>query len=214
MFEEELGLYHENMFAIFDQKFCVPSEEVTGKKYGFIRDLNKIWTSSACKDYAKQTNYAFGPENTIMLESEEEQCFNCWRNSLVVDRYEREDVWPTIGSVDDHRNQVSILKSIRNDLFAILDSQKGDVREFLAHNCGNEPKLDIKFGPFLRKARKMKYDGPQEDGNLIEVISDGEVEKENQDELNEKENQQEPGPVVSKDAGLKELTEKVEDLKI
>ena len=31
MFEDDNGLYHEHMFAMFDQKFCVPSQEVTGK---------------------------------------------------------------------------------------------------------------------------------------------------------------------------------------
>lgn len=45
MFEEDIGLYQENMFAIFDQQFCEENSEITGEKWGFIRDLDKVWDS-------------------------------------------------------------------------------------------------------------------------------------------------------------------------
>ena len=41
------------MFATFDQKFCKSSPEITGEKWGFIRDLNMIWESQPCKDLYK-----------------------------------------------------------------------------------------------------------------------------------------------------------------
>lgn len=114
-----------------------------------------------------------------MLESDEEQCFNNWRNSLVVDRYEREDVWPSLGSEDEHRDQVQILKLLRNDLFNILDNQKGDIREYLADKCGQTDESEIQFSQYLRKAKKMRYVGSAEDSQLIEVTSDADEEKEN-----------------------------------
>lgn len=53
MFDNYLGLYYDEMFATFDQKFCKSSPEITGEKWGFIRDLNMIWESQPCKDLYK-----------------------------------------------------------------------------------------------------------------------------------------------------------------
>ena len=129
IFQDNIGLYHEHMFSIFDQKFCKASPEVTGEKFGFIRDLPLVWSSMACKNFEKTKGIQFGPENTLMLESDEMEVYDCWKNALIIDRYDRDDVWPSLKG--EHRDQVMILQSIRNDLFKILDTQKGDIREFL-----------------------------------------------------------------------------------
>ena len=39
--------------------------------------------------------FKFGKENTLLLESEEISVWKCHENSLIVDKFEREDVWPT-----------------------------------------------------------------------------------------------------------------------
>lgn len=175
MFKNDSTLYFEHMFGIFDQQFCTPSQEVTGKKFGFIRDLKQVWASNACQTYAKEHDIEFGPSNTIMLESEEEQCYNDWRNSLVIDRYLREDVWPSIDKVDEHRNQVKILKAIRDNLFDILDHAKGDVRDFLKNQCDqSSDQAQVKLCSYLKKAKKVKKNADDLDGDLIEVVSDDE----------------------------------------
>lgn len=109
MFEEDIGLYHENMFAIFDQQYCEPNSDVTGEKFGFIRDLDKVWDSQTCKDYAKKTGIIFGPDNTLMLESDEPNVYNFPENSLIIDRYDRDDVWPSPGCNKPYRDQQKIL---------------------------------------------------------------------------------------------------------
>ena len=60
-----------------------------------------------------------------MLESDEASVFNYHENSLIVDRYEREDVWPT--EVTNIRDQFEILRNIKENLFDILDKCEGDV---------------------------------------------------------------------------------------
>lgn len=51
VFKNMEEFYTENMFAIFDQSFCRPNKKITGDKYGFIRDLKSVWSSSNCKDF-------------------------------------------------------------------------------------------------------------------------------------------------------------------
>lgn len=109
-----------------------------------------------------------------MLESEEVSVNACWRNSLIVDKYTREDIWPQIGKVDEHRAQVDILFKIKNDMFALLNTQKGDIREFLANQCGNDNKSAFKLSSFIRKAKKVRYQGKQEEGIIVDDWSDGE----------------------------------------
>ena len=104
MFEDDIGLYQENMFSIFDQQFCEPNSEITGEKFGFIRDLDKVWESQACKDFQKSTGISFGPENTLMLESDEENVYKFHQNSLIVDRFDRDDVWPAPDSKKPFRD--------------------------------------------------------------------------------------------------------------
>lgn len=71
-----------------------------------------------------------------MLESDEVNLYNCHLNSLVVDRYDREDVWPLVESNKPFRNQLEIVNTIRKDIFKILNFQTGDIREFIK-NCAN-----------------------------------------------------------------------------
>ena len=50
-FEEDMGLFDEHMFAIFDQTHYKESPEITGKEYGFIRDLEKVWATKRCTGF-------------------------------------------------------------------------------------------------------------------------------------------------------------------
>ena len=59
---------------------------MTGKPYGQLRDLNKVW---------EKFDGVYGPKNTLMLESDEVSVHNCHKNSLIVDEYTKEDVWPS-----------------------------------------------------------------------------------------------------------------------
>ena len=54
IFKDDLGLYKEFMFAIFDQKFCKIAPEITGEPFGTIRDLPKVWQSNDCKEFAEK----------------------------------------------------------------------------------------------------------------------------------------------------------------
>ena len=91
--KDDLDLFQEHMFGIFDQTHCEQNSEVTGDKYGFIKDLDKVWASSLCKSSA-EAGAAFDSTNTLLLESDELSVHKCHKNSLVIDRYERDDVWP------------------------------------------------------------------------------------------------------------------------
>ena len=70
-----------------------------------------------------------------MLESDEESVYNFHENSLIVDRYGRQDVWPT--EVKNIRDQFEILRKIKEDLFQILDKCEDDVQKFLKEKCEN-----------------------------------------------------------------------------
>ena len=121
MFERDMLLFSNHMMALFDQDYNKSAPELTGDKWGMIRDLQKVWDSPACK----KLDCNFGPSNTIMLETDEINVHDCIENSLIVDRFEREDVWPT--NIEHMRNQVEILTSIKDNIFALLDTCQGDV---------------------------------------------------------------------------------------
>lgn len=40
-----------------------------------------------------------------MFESDEVGVYECFKNSLIIDRFDREDVWPTPGSNKPFRDQ-------------------------------------------------------------------------------------------------------------
>ena len=67
------------------------SEEITGEKFGTIRDLDMVLNSDACK--GSEVN--FSKENVLMLESDEVKVHNITQNSLIVDEFSRNDVWPS-----------------------------------------------------------------------------------------------------------------------
>jgi len=94
------GLMSEYMRALFDQSFCEKNPQVTGEEHGFIRDLDKVWTSNDCYQLGQDevhvpNGFKFGKQNTLMLESEEISVYKNAENALIVDRYQKEDVWPT-----------------------------------------------------------------------------------------------------------------------
>ncbi len=77
MFENDIDLYDQHMFAIFDQNFCQKNSKITGDKYGFVRDLRKVWSSPVCKDFYNNNGIIFGSKNTLLLESDEESAYFC-----------------------------------------------------------------------------------------------------------------------------------------
>lgn len=88
--EGESGLFSEHMFCLFDQEYNQKSMEVTGEKYGLIRDLKKVWNS----EKVTNSDVSIDKSNTLMLETDEITVYNCHENSLIIDRFERRDVWP------------------------------------------------------------------------------------------------------------------------
>lgn len=117
------------------------------------------------KGFTKQHGTELNANNTLMLESDECNVYNYHENSLIIDRYEREDVWPSPDK--DHRDQKAILNSIKNDLLEILDrgcgdkAEQYDIRDVLksrVFNHEDKPADDdtsVILSQFLRKARKI-----------------------------------------------------------
>ena len=68
-----------------------------------------------------------------MLESDEVSVYNNHQNSLILDSFEREDVWPT--EINQIRDQSEILRRIKEDLFNILDQCEDDIQKFLQDKC-------------------------------------------------------------------------------
>ena len=48
VFKKDLGFYSENVIAIFDQNYSKMDPEITGKEYGYLRDMEKVWESEIC----------------------------------------------------------------------------------------------------------------------------------------------------------------------
>lgn len=46
------------------------------------------------------------------------------------------------------------------------------MRDFIANSCGSDEDSDVMLCEYIRKARKMRYKGPAEDGILVEDDSD------------------------------------------
>lgn len=106
MFEKNMPLLEDKLHQIFDQHYCDLSPEVTGTPYGLIRNLKKIWESDFVANQLTQ-GVNFNEVNTLMLDTEEIDVFNCFENSLIVDRYERNDVWPP--TMAEYRDQIEVL---------------------------------------------------------------------------------------------------------
>ena len=86
----------------------------------------------------------FSEANTLMIETDECQVHDWFENALIVDRYGREDVWPV--PEKEFRDQRSILNSIENDLFKLMDAQIVDVRQAIQ---------ETEFGEYLRPAKQV-----------------------------------------------------------
>jgi hypothetical protein len=85
-----------------------------------------VWGSDAVQNQ----KIKFGPENTLMLDSDEVSVYNWHKNSLITDRFDRDDVWPSEPS--RVRNQIEILTAIKDDIFHLMDTCGADVREHIA----------------------------------------------------------------------------------
>lgn len=48
--DDKMYLVQDHLYSIFDQTFCDKSKV---EKYGFVRNLKKIWYSDVCKESAK-----------------------------------------------------------------------------------------------------------------------------------------------------------------
>lgn len=93
-----------------------------------------------------------------MLETDEINVYECHENSLIVDKYLREDVWPTDNSL--HRDQFEVLLSVKQDLFRLFDTCKTDIQDFLK-NCKNSTEdgdAPLKFSENVRKAVKLQLE--------------------------------------------------------
>ena len=87
------------MAVLFDQDYTDTNIRVTGEKFGRIKNLNKVWQSKFCQEIVEfdetlPKNFIFGPNNTLMLESDEVSVYNWHKNSLILDKMEREDICP------------------------------------------------------------------------------------------------------------------------
>ena len=118
----ESGLFSEHMFCLFDQDYNQKSQEVTGERYGLIRNLKKVWSS----EKVANSGLKLDKSTTLMLETDEITVYNCHENSVIVDRFERKDVWPMAGD-GEFRDQADILRQIKDDVFEVLDKCTTDV---------------------------------------------------------------------------------------
>lgn len=94
MFKDDMGYFQEHMLALFDQTYNRAAPDITGEKWGQIRDLERVWSDVKLMELGKGLDMTFGPENTLMLDSDEISVHDCFQNALIVDRYDRDDVWP------------------------------------------------------------------------------------------------------------------------
>lgn len=96
IFESKMYLVQKHMMAIFDQEFSEKSPEVTGEPYGFIKNLEKVWMSDHCQQENDQTEFGFkfGEKNTIVLDTDEIDVYNCHKNSLIIKKVTQNDIWP------------------------------------------------------------------------------------------------------------------------
>ena len=147
---DESGLFSEYMFCLFDQEYNQKSREVTGERFGLIRDLEKVWASEKVQNCPIQLDKS----NTLMLETDEITVYNCHENSLIIDRFERRDIWPMAGD-EDFRDQADILRQIKDDIFEVLDKCKNDVPAFLKE-------AEFK-SEYVRRAKKLEPRGEKPD---------------------------------------------------
>lgn len=147
MFEKNMPLLEEKLHQIFDQHYCDQAPEITGKPFSFIRNLTKIWESDfVANQLAAQKETVFNEANTLMLETEEIDVYNCFENSLIVDRYERNDVWPP--TMAEYRDQIGVLKAIKQDLFTLFDECE-NVKDYIASPA-------TPFSGFMRAAKRLE----------------------------------------------------------
>ena len=115
------------MTVLFDQAFNKKAPEVTGKPFGMIRDVDQVWAFEPLEG-------KFGKHNTLVLETDEVSVHDCWKNSMILDRYERSDVWPT--AQEDVRDQIEVLRTVKQDLFKVFDECSDDIQGFLKNAEG------------------------------------------------------------------------------
>lgn len=69
-----------------DQTFCSEAPEITGdENKRWIRDLDKVWQSDQVQKLSSNLGITFSHHNTLMLETNEIEVINCFKNSLIVD---------------------------------------------------------------------------------------------------------------------------------
>lgn len=78
-----------------------------------MRDLEQVWDADVFKkDDGKRL---YGPHNTLLLDSDESKLQLATPNSLVIDSFERNDVWlpPELAAKGEkRRDQAEVLASI------------------------------------------------------------------------------------------------------
>ena len=138
-----------------------------------IRDIKKIWETKECK----AASFGIGPENTLMMDCDEINFYDCHENAVVIDEFKREDVWPE--GAEPCRDQKEVLKRVQEDLYKIFDSCQTDIQEFLATGCADFGEINdapeagtvkCTLSEYLRKAKKLEPIGlkkkePKKDKN-------------------------------------------------
>ena len=96
---DEKKLMNNHMAAIFDQECTDENSEITGKPFGRIRNLDKVWKHERCQeiyecDDSLPEEFSFGPKNTLIIECDEPVVYNCHENTLIMNKFEPEDICP------------------------------------------------------------------------------------------------------------------------
>ena len=125
------------MGSILDQKYTTHVGD-----HQYIKNLDKVWSSPYLKKLAGMGR-TYDAKNTLILDTDEQSVCLCKENALVIDKYERRDVWHSPTDPEPKRDQLEILNSIQGDLLNLLDYRFTDVREFLQKNCSDS--LNVSF---------------------------------------------------------------------
>ena len=96
----------------------------------------------------------FGAHNTILLDSDENKLQLAMENSLIIDSFDRHDVWvdPELAAMGvKRRDQEHVLSSISEDLIKIVNSKFNNVPEFMMKEVS-----DVSSLPWFEHPGKIK----------------------------------------------------------
>ena len=100
----------------------------------------------------KCENANFGESNTLVLDTDEIDVYNCHKNSLILKKVTQNDIWPL--NKEEYTDQHEILANIRNDIFTILDKCQDDMQGYLRDQVGHDEGKQV-LCDYIRKANKL-----------------------------------------------------------